>query len=318
MKYINIELLEDLLPDGWEERARKAAEEVRNAAPGKERSDMIDKHSQVWRDLKYQLRQLSNGKCWYCESPAHRILGDVDHHRPKKKIADSDHPHPGYWWLAFVWRNFRFACEICNRETTDQETGLVGGKGSHFPMADDEGYRVSEDEYQDYEDLLAERPLLLDPTEPDDPDLITFEIDGQPKPTVNDPASIEYRRAEKSIKLYHLDHSSLNDWRRDEVYKKVRKYANRAYKHKKICNSQPVDRAVYQKAQVIVKDSMAELRKMIAPDAAYSSAARAYLTMYRSDDPDWAWVDRVLRAPQGNSRIVGKVAVDTTASGDIQ
>lgn len=318
MNYINIELLEDLLPDGWEERARQATEEVRKALPGKERSEMIDKYSKVWQDLKVQLKQLSNGKCWYCESPAHRILGDVDHHRPKKEIADPERPHPGYWWLAFTWRNFRFSCEICNRRTTDAATGLVGGKGSYFPMADDEGYRISESEYQDYEDLLMERPLLLDPTEPDDPELITFEVDGQPKPAIEDPACIEHLRAVESIKLYHLDHSALNDWRRDEVYKKVRKNARKVYKYRKVCNAKALDREGYQKARAIVKDAMAELRQMIAPDAGYSSAARAYLAIYRSDDPDWAWVDRMLRASQGNSRIVGRISVDTPLKRNVQ
>ncbi len=143
MIYIDIEPLEDLLPGGWQELACKAEAEVRNAPTNKARGEIIDRYSKVWRDLKCLLKQISDGKCWYCESPAHRILGDVDHHRPKKKIDDPEHPHPGYWWLAFNWRNFRFACEICNRLSTDRATNTVGGKGSFFPMADNAGYRVT-------------------------------------------------------------------------------------------------------------------------------------------------------------------------------
>lgn len=184
-------------------------------------------------------------------------------------------------------------------------------------MADAEGYRLSEDEYQDYDDLLAERPLLLDPTDPGDPHLITFEADGRPLPAITDSASLEYRRAEKSIRLYHLDHSALNSWRHNEVYKKVREYARKVSQYKKLCQGDHVDRGVYKMYRQIVKDAMAELRKLIAPDAGYSSAARAYLMMYRSDDPDWDWVDRMLIASQKNSRVRGKVAVDNLTRKDV-
>ncbi len=134
--------------------------------------------------------------------------------------------------------------------------------------------------------------------------MIAFEIDGRPFPTISDSADTRYRRAATSIELYHLDHSSLNDWRRNEVYKKIRKYVNMVYKYQKLCACDILDRAVYKEYRVILKDSLAELRKMIAPDAGYSSAARAYLKMYRQDDPAWAWVDQMLTSAQRNSKPV--------------
>ncbi len=97
------------------------------------------------------------------ESSTHRITGDVDHHRPKGQIKhyppDRTIPDlPGYWWLAFCWRNFRYSCEICNRPNTDSATGIVGGKGNYFPLVDPTR-RICDE--CDYDDLLIEDPLLL-------------------------------------------------------------------------------------------------------------------------------------------------------------
>lgn len=60
----------------------------------------------VWGAAKPQLRRESTGKCAYCESPTDTVAhGDVEHFRPKSV----------YWWLAYCYDNYVFACQVCNQ-----------------------------------------------------------------------------------------------------------------------------------------------------------------------------------------------------------
>ncbi len=72
--------------------------------------------STYWTEAKKQLRIKSVGKCAYCETnvlvAAH---GDVEHFRPKST----------YWWLAYCYDNYLFACQICNQTY----------KSDHFPVS---------------------------------------------------------------------------------------------------------------------------------------------------------------------------------------
>lgn len=71
-----------------------------------------------WTHAKPQLKKETGGldaKCAYCESPVTATAhGDVEHFRPKSI----------YWWLAYCYDNFLFACQICNQLY----------KGDHFPI----------------------------------------------------------------------------------------------------------------------------------------------------------------------------------------
>jgi uncharacterized protein (TIGR02646 family) len=295
MRYIDmVRLLEerdDWPPKGWEERVQQAEEELRNPPPDRTWAKIFEKYSDLWSEVKEQFRQISHEKCWYCESRTDRNRGDMDHQRPKGGVTDSD--HPGYWWLAFKWRNWRFSCEICNSKLRDRATGSVGGKGNEFPLVDGERRRIcSEHEYDDYEDLLEEDPLLLDPTEPGDPQLLTFRSDGRPAPVAEEQIAegetpVDYRRAKESIRIYHLDHSKLNR-RRRTIYGRVRKLVTTYRKYQPIWERDRSNLA----ARMLAKQAMSDLREMIASDAAYSEAARTYLVEYRMMPRDW--VDRLL------------------------
>lgn len=62
--------------------------------------------SSVWKAAKLQLKVESGGKCVYCESPTDTVAhGDVEHFRPKSV----------YWWLAYCYDNYVYACQICNQ-----------------------------------------------------------------------------------------------------------------------------------------------------------------------------------------------------------
>ncbi len=69
----------------------------------------------VWKAAKPQLKIETGGKCAYCESPTDTVAhGDVEHFRPKSK----------YWWLAYCYDNYVYACQVCNQVH----------KGDEFPV----------------------------------------------------------------------------------------------------------------------------------------------------------------------------------------
>ncbi len=72
--------------------------------------------SSAWKPAKGALKIDTGGKCAYCETSTEVVAhGDVEHFRPKSI----------YWWLAFVFDNYLFSCQICNQTY----------KGDRFPKA---------------------------------------------------------------------------------------------------------------------------------------------------------------------------------------
>ena len=113
------------------------------------------------------------GKCAYCESD---VLvnqpGDIEHWRPKNRVTDEKNraieivtggskkvPHPGYYWLAYEWRNLLLACAICNRPSTSKTTGRRIGKWDQFPVEAFRATKIGEES--------QESPILLNPVEED-------------------------------------------------------------------------------------------------------------------------------------------------------
>ncbi len=257
--------------------------------PPGERNKAIDNRYEIWRDLKGRLKELSHGKCWYCESLTYRIIGggDVDHYRPKNRVEECP-SHPGYWWLAFDWRNYRYSCERCNRKDSDNATGTRSGKHTHFPLWN-ESKRISDE--CDYDDLLEEDPLLLDPTVAVDPPLLTFEPDGTARPARDEQKfPVEYLRAEVSIRLYHLNHTELKEKRQFDTCYKVKdlvKKADKYFRRWQKDRSNTDARSSYQEV-------MEDLAKMINERTEHSATARATLKTFRRADR--VWVDELLTA----------------------
>ena len=113
------------------------------------------------------------GKCVYCES--HVLVnqpGDIEHWRPKNRVTDETGRaikiktedgntvrHPGYYWLAYEWRNLLFACEDCNRPSTAKTPGRRIGKWDRFPVEDFRATKMGEES--------RESPILINPVEED-------------------------------------------------------------------------------------------------------------------------------------------------------
>jgi uncharacterized protein (TIGR02646 family) len=295
MRYIDIQELEKKAEAGvwpprkWEEKARKLTGELRNAPDGKARSAILNKPgNNIWGKLKEDLKRLSYNLCWYCEVDTDGMPGDIDHYRPKEGVTENK-KHPGYWWLAYEWRNFRFSCKRCNSYMTDPATRKVGGKQNHFPLAD-ESQRIGAE--CAYVVLSQEYPMLLDPTKQGDPQLLTFVSDGQAVPASSDEESIDYKRAAASIKIYHFNHS-IPKRKRRKIYSEVRRFM-KSYQRllPALEDNNPV-------AIEGMKPVMLSLGKTVSPRTEYSSAARAYLELYRGIAPELvkAILDKRLRVP---------------------
>lgn len=99
--------------------------------------------------------------CAYCQAKLEIIdrRTTVDHFRPQNKDKEGD--HEGYLWLCYDWSNLSLTCDTCN-----------GGKGSLFPLSDPT-QRVT---YSDRHLLAREDPLILDPCDPEIPDLFTLSL----------------------------------------------------------------------------------------------------------------------------------------------
>lgn len=124
------------------------------------------------------------GKCSYCESDVSvSQFGDIDHWRPKAGVTDEMDrlivirrgngpwkPHPGYYWLAYEWRNLIYCCEICNRPSRQSIDNTRIGKWNRFPV---HSYRAI-----DPGEEANEFPLLINPLEDDPSDHMYVDFNG--------------------------------------------------------------------------------------------------------------------------------------------
>ncbi len=207
MRHIELHEVERRVPDAWKQRAEQARQDIQDC-PDDQKSTLVNDHADIWQDpdLKAKLLEVSHDKCWYCESRQVRSDKSVDHFRPKNRVAECPE-HPGYWWLAFNLDNYRLSCTYCNSRRKDRENQSTGGKHDHFPLID-ETQRVYAG------DVSREQPELLDPLTHTDPGLLWFLPDGTSIPKYNpDTHPIYHRRAQRSIDLYHLNHTDLQEQR---------------------------------------------------------------------------------------------------------
>lgn len=152
--------------------------------------------SHIWSAAKDRLKDLSSGKCWYCEAREDRSDNAVDHFRPKSI----------YPWFACDLRNFRYACTFCNSVRKNPERDQNSGKGDHFPLF---GGSIA----TNHQERNSEDYVLIDPCVTKDVGLLDFTDDGRPRAKYPN-QKIRNKRAEDSIKYYHLDHPDLNEARR--------------------------------------------------------------------------------------------------------
>ena len=266
MRLIDLDKVEAKIPGTWHRTAADALGAVAGLDQAG-RPAAINDNRQVWGDLNQVLRDISAGKCWYCESKEIRSDKAVDHFRPKNRVAESKE-NEGYWWLAFDWRNYRYTCTYCNSRRKGKTT--AGGKQDHFPLLDESTRGKPFASSRDLD--RRERRTLIDPTDLRDVALLTFEInDGSVAPArraADDP--VAHQRALMSIRVYHLDEDQLQQARWERM-REVREMI-------RVAEQLNPDDPVY-------KDTVARIASSIAPSAEYSAAARAMLKGLRGESP---------------------------------
>ncbi len=233
------------------EKARQVTRKLEAAKTEKERNQIIEKNSSVWRSFKEWLLSLSHGKCWFSETKDAYSHPEVEHFRPKAKAKNLDGAkREGYWWLAFEWTNFRICGNVGNRK-----------KGTFFPLR--EGSFAATSANRSIEDEIY---YLLDPANPDDPGLLAFDEEGKAIPT---PGLDEWQnnRVEVTIKLLKLYHEPLEEARRD-VWRKCRN---------KLEECQQLMKRMNKGGGATVRErlsgAMKELRQMVQSEAPLSSTA---------------------------------------------
>lgn len=264
------------LREGWAEDAEAVLQELLKEDDPKKRQEIIKAHDDLWKDVKGELAKLSFDKCWYTESKQEGTDTDVDHFRPKNRVAeatDKDSPHPGYWWLAFSLANYRFSCIYANRRRKDVETGDTGGKADHFPLIE-EGERA----WTPTCNCDLEQPVLIDPCVASDVRLLTFKADGEAMPRFNEKSNPrQFMRANVSIELYNLDNSAFVK-ARQELREKMNSRLDDAKRFFKRLDSGDADHVTaYEKA-------IDQLLEFVDEKAPYSGFCKAYLEEFRHEE----------------------------------
>jgi hypothetical protein len=219
------------------------------------RNDLINNNSSIWRELKEWLLEISHGKCWFSEAKDCFSHWDVEHYRPKKSSNDERcSTYHGYWWLAFDWRNLRICGNVGNRK-----------KSSFFPLR--EGCARAGGPQGE---LRREQPLLLDPADDDDPNLLFFNLMGEaiPAPHVND--LWEQTRVTYSVERCKLDYPPLADRRKavwGECWSQIQAYLDELAKYQ----ADPSNAI----AKECFKAAARRIRSLIREEKEFSSVARA-------------------------------------------
>jgi len=185
--------------DSWKAKGqRKAAEHIADHRAGREFKIDAD----LYKACRNEILENFHGKCGYCESliAVQNHVPDVEHYRPKGRIRDHLNSedldkHPGYFWLAYEWRNLLPSCPACNRPGKAIATGKTVGKHDLFPVAS--GTRAWKPGHE-----TREEPLLLNPYIDDPADHFTFDYDTGVIGAKTD-------RGEETIRLLDLNRDAL-------------------------------------------------------------------------------------------------------------
>ncbi|MRH00173.1 hypothetical protein GIY21_07680 [Xanthomonas sontii] len=254
---------DQLPPADWLAEAEAACIALTKAKTDAERDAIIDANQKIWRDnrIRNWLLCLFHDKCWYSEAQEAVSAYHVDHYRPKGRVTDVGRvdPEPGYWWLAFQWKNYRICGQLINVKKNDV-----------FPLVS--GHRATPDVA---ESLRLEAPSLLDPTT-DDARLISFEMDEDgcravPSGGTDDE---DCARVETTIdviglnRLDRLNRKRADVW--DDCLEKLASYA--------AASGEPPAMKQLQRALIVV-----ELKKRVAYESELSSVAEACIRKIGSE-----------------------------------
>lgn len=260
MIFINIDNHEP--EEDWLERADALTDQLLIAATHADRKKIIEDHEGMWGELKQHFCDVLQRKCWYSESVNDFAHCHVDHFRPKSRaIAEDGTDQGGYWWLAFNWRNYRYAAPAGNVRKKDYFH--VNANKANLPA-----------------DALENEDIrFLDPTEPEDPDKLKFNNTGLISPKETDLTSRDYIQAEYTIRRMNLNMVGLIEGRKD----KYRKTARLIRQVEKLLSLQRINFDMARRQ--VIKAKQLELIEMAGKFSEYSAAVKYCL---RESGFDWA------------------------------
>jgi uncharacterized protein (TIGR02646 family) len=226
-----------------------------------ERNEYIKSKSAHWGKLKDWLRALSHGKCWFSDTKDKYSHYDVEHFRPKSEALNLDGTsRDGYWWLAFEYSNYRICGNVGNRK-----------KGGWFPLREKSLCSTYDCQCEE-----SETRYFIDPTDPEDVNLIAFNEEGN---VVAAPSAEpwEAERVEQSRKRLKLnEHDDLPEARR-EVWQKMSRLIERYLQAKSRCGSNR-----NPGAEGKLREYVREMKAMLRPDVELSSVAK-WCILFRND-----------------------------------
>lgn len=230
----------------WEEQASQAQLKIILKWETDGKISSSDFTERIWRELKeWLIEHVFSGKCAYCETEIVRTHSHAEHFRPKAGISNkkegerfqrekalfpdgSVSEHPGYFGLAYDWKNLLPSCNHCN---------TAQGKKNQFPVSrecifltnDDKGGIPSKKESNQYYpsteqlDKLEGRELLH-PYFDDPSEHIGFGVRGIEFPIKRDGENST--KGLKSIEVFNLDADELRRARSREQDNARRMYAS--------------------------------------------------------------------------------------------
>lgn len=154
----------------------------------------VNKNIYGHETVKKALKAAQHDKCCFCERKTE--VGDVEHYRGKGGYQQDETEtlqFPGYYWLAYDWKNLFFSCETCNRSY----------KRNFFPLENPDERATSH-----LDDLSLERPIIINPAVDDPEEFIEF-YGHLPKATNGN------RKGSETIKRTGLDRPFIDDRRRN-------------------------------------------------------------------------------------------------------
>ncbi len=193
-----------------------------------------------YRVVKDLLLDLAKHKCLYCDTRVYLSSDEDDNNKTKiKATATIEHYRPkscGYWWLGYEWTNLYILCKGCNGRKlgrfpiagTKVKAPVINKKG--LPKCFDLSHRFR----VDCPELLAEKPLYLNPELVDDADYY-FCVQENGKLTVRDGLQgYEKECAETTLTILHASNDTIDrktiikDWKLSfiEELEKIAKGAN--------------------------------------------------------------------------------------------
>jgi len=249
----------------WFKDAKKATEKALSEGSSHEVDESVTNHDQV----RMALERLFNDKCAYCGIQIEETGWDVEHFRPKGRVAERK-DHPGYYWLSYSWNNLYTSCVTCNRHRRDKPRwgnpnyGIAGGKQTQFPLEDETDRAMTPTS-----DIKKEKHMLLDPCHDEPECFLTYNINGDIIPVNNND------KGEATIKICNLRRRRLRV-RRRTIINRTREFL-----------SLMLGLETQNRRKAYVKKGKYLYKYFLAPNCEFAGAARA---VYR--DPDVFGINR--------------------------